>query len=157
MQTTLKAKQSKTTNKELRDRVERHLEWESELISTDIGVAADHGIVTLTGSVKCESEKLAAERAAKRTFGVKGVANDITVIPPSEVTDSDIAATAVAALEAHSNIPCKDIVVIVKDKNIYLDGRVEWKFEKEAAEKAVDHICGAKGVINNIEVIPILE
>jgi len=153
----MKVKQENAANRRLRDRVEQHLEWESELISTDIGVASDHGIVTLTGSVKCESEKLAAERAAKRTFGVKGVANDITVTPRSEVTDSDIASTAVAALEARGNIPSKDIIVIVKDKNIYLDGRVEWKFEKEAAEKAVDHICGAKGVISNIKVIPILE
>ena len=153
----MKVKQEKSANRELRDRVERHLEWESELTSTDVGVAADHGIVTLTGSVKCESEKLAAEWAVKRTFGVKGVANDITVVPQSEMTDSDIAATAVAALEARTNIPSKDIIVIVKDKNIYLEGRVEWKFEKEAAEKAVDHICGAKGVISNIKVIPILE
>jgi osmotically-inducible protein OsmY len=153
----VKVKQEKQANIALRDRVERHLECESDVDSTDIGVAAADGIVTLTGCVGCEPQKLAAEKVAKRTFGVKGVANDIIVTPEFEMTDSDIAATAVAALESRANIPSKDIVVIVKDKNIYLDGRVEFNFEKKAAENAVDHICGAKGVINNIEVTPILE
>jgi hypothetical protein len=141
----MKVKQEKTENKELRDRVERHLEWEPELNATDIGVAADHGIVTLTGSVKCESQKLAAERAAKRTFGVKGVANDITVSPNRD--DRFRYCCDGGRALSSGNVPGKDIIVIVKDKNIYLDRRVEWKFEKEAG-KAVKHI-GAKGVINN--------
>lgn len=150
----MKAKQEKTANKELRDRVERQLEWEPAVTSTDIGVSADDGIVTLTGSVESYSEKLAAEKAAKHTFGVKGIANDIAVKPLFKVTDSDIAATAVAALEARSNVPSKDIKVTVKGEFIYVDGKVDWKFQKEAAENAVNHICGAKGVINRIEVTP---
>lgn len=150
----MKAKQEKTANKELRDRVERQLEWEPEVTSTDIGVAADDGIVTLSGSVDSYSEKMAAEKAAKSTFGVKGVANDIIVTPLFKVTDSEIAAIAVAALESRSNVPSKEIKVTVKGEFIYLDGNVEWKFQKDAAENAVSHIYGAKGVINNIEVNP---
>lgn len=150
----MKAKQEKTVNKELRDRVERQLEWEPEVTSTDIGVAADDGIVTLSGNVGSYSEKLAAEKAAKHTFGVKGVANDITVTPLFESLDSEIASTAVAALASRSNVPSKEIKVTVKNKFIYLDGKVDWKFQKDAAEKAVDHIFGAKGVRNNIEIEP---
>ena len=150
----MKVKQEKTENKELRDRVELQLEWEPEVTSTDIGVAADDGIVTLTGSVESYSEKLAAENAAKHTWGVKGIANDITVTPIMKVTDSDIAARAVSALEARSNIPSKDIKVIVKDEFIYLEGKVEWKFQKDAAENAVNYLLGAQGVINNIKIRP---
>ena len=150
----MKVKQETTANKELRDRVERQLEWEPEVTSTDIGVGAEDGIITLTGSVGSYSEKIAAEKAAKRTFGVKGVANDISVTPLFKVTDSDIAATAVSALESRSNIPSENIKVTVKGEYIYLDGKVELKFQKEAAENAVNHVRGAKGVINNIEVKP---
>ena len=150
----MKAKQEKTVNKHLRDRVELQLEWEPEVTSTDIGVSADDGIVTLSGNVGSYSEKLAAEKAAKHTFGVKGVANDIVVTPLFESSDSEIASMAVAALESRSNVPSKDIRVTVKDKFIHLDGKVDWKFQKDAAAKAVNHIFGAKGVKNNIEVEP---
>ena len=64
----MQTKQEKITNKELRDRVERQLDWEPEVISTDIGVAADEGIVTLTGYVKTYSEKLAAEKGCTEHF-----------------------------------------------------------------------------------------
>jgi len=63
-------------------------------------------------------------------------------------------ATAVAALESRSNVPSKEIKVTVKEGFIYLDGKVEWKFQKDAAENAVNHIYGAKGVVNRIEVKP---
>ena len=96
----MQTKQEKITNKELRDRVERQLDWEPEVTSTDIGVAADEGVVTLTGYVETYSEKLAAEKAVQSTFGVKAVANDIAVKSMFKVTDSDLAASAVMALES---------------------------------------------------------
>lgn len=148
----MKAKMEKTTNKDLRDRVERQLEWEPEVTSTDIGVAAEDGIVTLSGVVGSYSEKLAAEKAAQKTFGVKAVANDITVRPYLKVTDAEIASTAIRALELRSNLPKDRIKVAVKESYIYLSGSVDWKFQKESAENAVAHLHGAKGVVNNIEV-----
>lgn len=126
----MKAKQEKTVNKDLRDRVERQLEFQPEVTSTDIGVAAADGIVTLSGSVGSYSEKLAAEKAAKHTFGVKGVANDIVVTPLFESSDSEIASTAVAALASRNNIPSKEIKVTVKDKLIYLEGKVDLEIPK---------------------------
>ena len=150
----MQTKQEKTTNQELRDRVERQLDWEPEVTSTDIGVAAEDGIVTLTGVVETHSQKLAAEKAALRTFGVKAVANDINVKPLYKITDSDIAATAVAALETRSNVPSKEIKVTIKDGYVYLAGKVDWKYQKDAAEDAVKHLYGTLGVVNDIEVKP---
>jgi osmotically-inducible protein OsmY len=37
--------------------------------------------VTLAGPTPTYAEKLAAARAAERVYGVKAVANDLTVIP----------------------------------------------------------------------------
>ena len=86
---------------ELRRDVLDELEWEPSIDAAEIGVAAHDGVVTLTGTVKSYSEKLAAERAAKRVQGVKAVANDIEVRLPgtAERTDSDIARAAVDALK----------------------------------------------------------
>ena len=46
-----------------------------------------------------------AEKAAKRVYGVKGVANDIAVKPLWQRIDPEIARDAVHELESHVSIP----------------------------------------------------
>jgi len=86
---------------DLRRDVVDELEWEPSVDAAQIGVTAHDGVVTLTGTVKSYSEKLTAERVAKRVHGVKAIANDVEVRLPgaSERTDSDIARAAVDALK----------------------------------------------------------
>ena len=118
------------------------------------GVAADDGIVTLTGYVAGYSVKLAAEKAVTKTFGVKAVAKDIVVKPLTKITDTDIATFAVTALESRYDVPNEKIKLTIKEGLVYLDGEVEWKFQKDAAEKAVSSLLGVKAVINRIELKP---
>ena len=52
--------------------------------ATDIAVNAKNGVVTLTGFVRSYSQKLEAERSAKRVAGVIAVANESRYgCPPS--------------------------------------------------------------------------
>ena len=51
---------------DLRSRVLQQLEYTSEVDAHDIGVAAEGGVVTLTGAVETFPEKIAAEESAKR-------------------------------------------------------------------------------------------
>jgi len=53
-------------------------------------VAAKDGVVTLTGFVSSYWEKDAAEKAAKRVYGVKAVANDLEVKLLSNRTDPEV-------------------------------------------------------------------
>ncbi|HEV3446963.1 MAG TPA: BON domain-containing protein [Gemmataceae bacterium] len=41
--------------------------------------SCENGIVTLSGHVSCYAEKYAAEKAAKRVYGVRAVANELDV------------------------------------------------------------------------------
>ena len=50
------------------------LEWDPQVNSSEIGVAVENGIVTLSGEVNSYWAKLAAEKAVKRVKGVKGIA-----------------------------------------------------------------------------------
>jgi hypothetical protein len=95
---------SNIADTDLRDRVERQLDWEPQITSTEIGVAAEKGVVTLTGFVGTYAEKVAAERATLRTYGVSAVANDIQVKPLFKKTDADIAAAALTALKGASPV-----------------------------------------------------
>lgn len=93
----------------VREHVVRQLEWDPEVDASGVGVTADNGVVTLSGAIDTYAGKLAAERAAKRVRGVRGVANDLVVRLKVGRTDADIARDAVLALGCASRFrsPCR--------------------------------------------------
>jgi osmotically-inducible protein OsmY len=146
-----------TSDKELRQNVERELEWEPSVDERSIGVSVVDGVVTLTGEVTSYGEKWKAERAVERVIGVRGIANELTVKTPSTVTDADIAQSAVDALRAHVLVPDEDVQVRVEHGWVTLTGTVSWDYQRRAAEHAVRNLRGVKGVANTIAVQPRLE
>jgi osmotically-inducible protein OsmY len=142
------------TDKMLRDAVIARLDFEPEVDPGGIGVAAEDGVVTLTGSVDDYSQKVAAEKAVKRIFGVKGVANELLVRMARERTDTDIAKDAIYLLECDVHFMGGKVMVTVEDGLLTLEGTVEWNFQKVAAEKAMQCISGVEAVANLIEVVP---
>ena len=66
-------------DRDLVQRVQNVLDWVPSVDATDIGVSVDKGVVTLRGNVASYTEKSAAERVALRVYGVKAVANDLSV------------------------------------------------------------------------------
>ncbi|HKZ79065.1 MAG TPA: BON domain-containing protein [Pyrinomonadaceae bacterium] len=145
---------SDSADTDLRDRVERQLDWEPQITSTDIGVATEDGVVTLTGFVNTYPEKLAAERVTLKTYGVSAVANEIQVKPLFKKTDTDIASAALNALKEQVDVPDEKIKLSVKDGWITLEGNVDWFYQKSGAEFAVKHLTGVRGVTNSINVKP---
>src|SRR5205085_440532 len=146
------AKMQMRNDEDIRDSVLLELEWDPKITSHDIAVAVKDGVVTLSGFVHSYWEKEAAEKAAKRVYGVRGVANDIQVKLTSERTDPEIARDAVQALESHVSIPADKIKVTVKNGWLTLEGNVDWQYQKAIAESAVKRLKGVIGVTNNIEV-----
>ena len=78
---------------DLQSDVLEELKWEPSVNAAHIGVTAKDGVVTLTGHVPSYAEKYAAEKAAKRVYGVRAVANELDVKLPYSTrrTDEDIA------------------------------------------------------------------
>ena len=70
------------TDSELQRDVLEELKWEPSVDAAHIGVSVKEGVVTLSGHVSSYAEKYAAERAAKRVYGVKAVANELEVKLP---------------------------------------------------------------------------
>jgi len=139
----------------LRDDVLLELKWDPKISSaSDIAVAVKDGVVTLSGFVPSFWEKDAAEKAAKRVYGVKGVANDIQVKLFWQRTDPEIARAAVRELESHVSIPADRIKVTVKDGWVTLEGTVDWEYQKSLAQSAMKKLKGVSGVTNKIQVTP---
>jgi osmotically-inducible protein OsmY len=139
----------------LLDDVVLELKWDSKISSaSDIAVAVKDGVVTLSGFVPSFWEKDAAEKAVKRVYGVRGIANDIEVKLFWQRTDPEIARDAVHELERHVSIPADRIKVTVKDGWVTLEGTVDWEFQKILAKSAVKKLKGVTGVTNKIEIKP---
>jgi len=139
----------------IRDDVLFELKWDPKIeSSSDIAVAVKDGVVTLSGFVRSYWGKDAAGKAAKRVYGVRGVANDIEVKPATARTDPEIAREAIQQLESHVSIPSDKIKVTVEKGWVTLEGTVDWQYQKSLAESSVEKLKGVVGIINNITVKP---
>ena len=144
------------TDAELQQHVMDELKWEPTIQAAEIGVAVKDGMVTLSGSVDSYAKKWAADRAAKRVFGVRGVTEEIKVrlAGSYQRADKDIAESARIVLEWNLWVPSDRVKVMVQDGRITLSGDVDWYYQKEHAESAVRHLVGVLGVINSITIKP---
>jgi len=137
----------------LKATVTSQLEWDPQVDASLIGVTAKEGIVTLSGYVDTYAAKLAAERAARRVYGVKAIANELDVTLTHNQIDPQVAQSALDALKRRVDVPL-GIGITVRDGVLTLTGSVEWMFQKAAAEHAVKYLRGVRGVYNNITVAP---
>ena len=144
------------TDKELKQHVQNALDWEPSLDASDVGVSVAEGVVTLRGNVASYAEKVTAERVALRVYGVKAVANDLTVhlVSGFEHTDTEIAQAAVAALKWTTVVPNDRVTATVTGGWLTLNGTLDWQYQKDAAARTVRDLTGVKGVTNNIAVQP---
>ncbi|PTQ11591.1 ornithine aminotransferase [Sphingomonas oleivorans] len=139
---------------QLQSDVMEELEWEPSVDHSHIGVSANDGIVTLSGSVKSYAEKLAAEKAARRVRDVRGIAEEIQVRFPSDpkTSDPEIAKRILDVLAWDVTIPDDRISVKVEHGWVTLSGTVDWNYQKETAKKDASKIHGVVGISNLIEV-----
>ena len=140
----------------LKRQVLAQLEWEPDVDAAHIGVIVNDGVVTLTGRVPSYAEKLSAERAAKRLTGVKALISELEVQPraSAERTDTDIARAVLQALEWDVAVPHEQIKTRAADGWVTLEGQVAFQFQRTAAERAISHLAGVKGVSNFITIKP---
>lgn len=143
-------------DKQLKQAVLDELDFEPSIDAAHIGVAAEDGIVTLTGHVGSYAEKFSAEQAAKRVKGVRGIAQEIEVRYPNDkkTSDDEIAKRAVSIINWEAMVPPDAVKVVVRKGRVILSGEVAWNYQKTAAEDAVRKLSGVTGVANGITIKP---
>ena len=145
------------TNTELQKRVIEALAWEPGVDAVGIGVAAQDGVVTLSGEVSSLPEKWAAQQATQRVNGVRAAVDQMVIELPAghQHGDTDIACAAANSLDWNVCIPRSRVSVLVKEGFITLDGTVDHYYQKAAAGSAVRNLMGLRGVYNNLTVEPV--
>jgi osmotically-inducible protein OsmY len=142
------------TDSQLQQDVMDELQWEPRVEHANIGVAAKDGVVTLSGFVPSYTSKIAAEKAARRVKGVRGLAEEIEVRFASDpkTSDPEIAKRIADMFDWSVTIPKNKVQVKVEHGWVTLSGAVEYHFHRQAAKDLASRINGVKGVTNLIEV-----
>ncbi len=144
------------TDVELQKDVIEELKWEPRVKASEVGVSVQEGIATLSGYVGSYDQKVTAEKAAMRVYGIKAVAGEIKVRVSGLLkrTDEDIAHAAADALSWDISVPEEHVKARVDSGWVTLSGNVDWPYQKRAAEDAVRRLTGVTGVTNDIHVKP---
>ena len=124
-------------------------------VASRIKVSVKQDVVTLSGVVDEYSQRFAAEDAAHRISGVKVVAVDIAVKENEsleQVADSALAENIRSALVWHSALNDGRLGIKVDEGWVYLEGHLNWDYERKAALNAIESIRGVKGIIDKITV-----
>ena len=114
-------------NAALQKDVQDALDWEPLLNAAGIGVIAEDGIVTLTGTVDSYPKKTEAEDAAKNVAGVKAVVEKIEVRLNSLLgtkDDADIAKEVLNYFAWDWRVPKDKIKVKVEGGWVTLEGEL---------------------------------
>lgn len=138
--------------------VRDELAWEPSIDAADVDVTVEAGIVTLNGHVANYLQKVAAEGAVKRVKGVRGYVDRLEIRVLAHADSDEALANRVANLiDWHVSVPKNAVKVKVEKGMVTLTGKVDWNFQRAAAEQGVRAIYGVRGLINQIEVKPHVE
>ena len=140
-------------NEELQNDVLHAIKWEPLLRHEIIGVLAENGVVTLSGTVDSLKKKHEVEEIAKSVVGVNAVVEKIEIILDNGSINDDntIAVEILKVLKWNLNITNQKVKV--ENGWVTIEGELLWNNQKESAKYAVASVLGVKGVTNNITIV----
>jgi osmotically-inducible protein OsmY len=141
------------TDVELQADVADELFWETRVDPSEIAVFVEHGMVTLRGTVGTLGAKHAAEKAAQRVDGVRGVENelDVKLLTEHRHDDAELRGAVLKALSWNVFVP-SGVDATVNNGVVTLTGIVEQRHQRDEAARTVRNLRGVTGIHDEIEV-----
>jgi len=141
-------------NLDLQKAVSKAFNISSELCNENIQITAESGVITLTGVVDDYIKKIVAVDTARAVNEVLSVIDNIEIqygrLP--KISDGIVANIVLNAIKWNWEVPYHQVNVKVKKGQVTLEGRLQFDFQKEAAEYTAIKLAGVKSVINNITI-----
>ena len=141
----------KLADDEIAARALRLLHCDAAIPDDRISVKVEHGIVTLSGNVDWDYQRIEAEYDVRKLSGVRSVINDITVRPKPRA--ADVHDKIRAAMARNAVLDADKITVSVSGGRVTLGGKVSAWVEREAAERAAWSAPGVIEVEDKIELV----
>jgi osmotically-inducible protein OsmY len=139
------------TSREIADRIGRLLRMNGAVTGT-VRVQVSDGLVTLTGEVPHALARDQAEEIAATVRGVESVVNNISIVPPTNVSDEQIHEEVRWELMNDPATKSFRVNVLVQDGVVTLDGEAGSYKEKQLASTIAKSVRGVRGVENNMSV-----
>src|SRR5262249_7525386 len=122
-----------------------------------INVDTQDGIVTLFGAVSTQDEKAAAERQAMKVDGVKGVHNELQVVPEVaakrvDARDDQVKDAVKKRIEGREALKDDKIDIEVRNGVVRLTGTVDGFGERMTALSVARATDGVKSVIDDLQI-----
>ena len=137
---------------EIQENLANVLTWAPDLDQSDIDLAVEGGWVTLWGTVDAYWKKLKAEELASTLSGVRGVTNELAVVPSRTYEDRLVAESLVSALDRNVYVDAEYIDVHVNGGVVTLSGSVSSLPAFRAAEETAEHTPGVVEVRNELVI-----
>jgi osmotically-inducible protein OsmY len=123
------------------------LQWMTNLPKDSVKVIVDNGIITLSGDLAWQHQKLAAGDAVRFLSGVIAVNNMIAL--KSEASSGDVKAHLEAALKRQAGIDAQAISVKVSGSEVTLSGKVHSWAERNLIAHSAWATAGVRSVIDH--------
>lgn len=132
---------------------------------SDVTVSQDRdkGVLTLTGNLQSDAQKVAAENVVKQNAGDYIIADEIGVRPSgaesqaravSSNLDDAIESNYKAMIKAHANLDDQSIHYKAKNGTMVLTGSVKTAAQKEQAGQLATSVPNVQSVVNELTVDP---
>lgn len=135
---------------EVAKRVANILDWGVSVPKDSVKVQVTAGIVTLSGEVDWQFQRIGAEQGVRLLNGVRGLSNQITVKPHVEAQDVKRRIESALARQAH--VEASNIRVTVDGTNVRLDGKVKAWAERDTIERAAWAAPGVRTVDDHVAI-----
>ncbi|MBN2317400.1 MAG: BON domain-containing protein [Sedimentisphaerales bacterium] len=139
------------TDEEIKEAIKDAFVYDPRVYSFNVDVNVTKGTVALSGVVDNLEAKMAAERDANNTVGVRYVRNNIKVRPKIVPPDQELENRVSSAFLENPYIDRFDLIVSASNGVIYLSGQVNTSWEKTLAENVAEGVRGTVAVVNNVK------
>ncbi len=135
---------------EIKQAVNDALIYDPRVLSTDVDVKSNLGVVTLNGEVESLRAKRAAEDDARKTYGVWRVKNHLRVRFEVDVPDTLTKVKVQEAIYRDPFLDRQNISVSVFNNQVYLYGTVDSQFDRDHAETVISNVRGVVSLSNHL-------
>lgn len=139
---------------ELQSTVEDVLRADPDLAAADIEVTVEHGTVHLSGSVPTFWERELARSVAVTLPGVRGLVNELVVVPEGDHDDVQLARTIADTLARNRHVDLSAIDIEVEQGKVTLSGPVRDAGVRQQVLDAARHTRGVTAITDLLQVSP---
>ena len=136
----------------LRENVLHAIHAAPDLEREDIEVSVVEGWVTLRGAVDAYWKKGMADDLIRPWADVRGVTNQLAVVPSRAYEDELIAESIVSALIRDIHVDVNAIDVRVEEGHVTLSGKIPSLPAFRLAQTIAEHAPGVAGMDNDLEI-----